>query len=125
VRSEDLARDPAGTVRRVWRHLGVDDDVPIAAVDLDHRANTREDQRVPRAWWSMLGRVLVATVPDQWVPQAVVRHNRHRWVTRPLRPEERVLDAEVRERLAALLRPDVERFTRWLAPGDDGWGLLG
>lgn len=125
VRTEDLAHDPAGTVRRVWRHLGVADDVPITPGALDHRANTREDQRVPKGWWSALGRVLVATVPDSWVPDLVVRHNRHRWVTRPLRPEERVIDDEVRSRLEDLLRPDLERFVRWLAPGDDAWGLLG
>jgi len=125
VRTEDLAADPDAVVRRVWAFLGVDPTVAVPASAWELRANTRDDQRVPARWWWALGEALLRLHAGWLVPDVVVRHNRSRLCTRPVRPDERAVDDEVRRRLAEVLRPDLERLAWWMGADYDGWGLLG
>lgn len=120
--SEQLRDDRAATLATVHRFLGVDDGWQAPAVERTH--NTRDDQRVPRRWWWLMGEVLIRTGADRLVPEVVVRHNRNRLVTRPVAPHERVLDADVRRRLEDVLRPDLERLQALLGTPFDAWGLL-
>lgn len=122
--SEALASDPQRTVQRAWEFLGVDATEPVDTAAASRRYNTRDDQRVPRSWWWATGEVLIRTHTAHLMPQVVLRHNRSRLVTRAVRPEERVLDEDLRARLADVLRPDLERLRPWMGPDFDGWGLL-
>ncbi len=124
VRAEDLSARPEVVIRRVWQFLGVDPDVAVPQDAFDGRSNTRDDQRVPTWWWWATGELLLRLHAGRLVPDVVVRHNRSRLLTRPIRPDERTVDPDVRARLEDVLRPDLERLRPWLGDGDDGWGLL-
>lgn len=120
--SEELGADRGAALARVCRFLDIDDH--WQPPDVARVYNTRDDQRVPRDWWRLTGDILLRTGTARFVPGVVVRHNRNRLVTRHIRPEERVIDDDVRRRLEDVLRPDVERLRSCMGPDFDGWGLL-
>lgn len=127
--SEALRDDRVATLTAVHRFLGVDPDRRAPGADhqvpgIDRLHNTRDDQRVPRTWWWVLGEVLLRTGTERLVPDVVVRHNRNRMVTRRVAPRERVIDEDVRQRLVEVLQPDLQRLRQLVGPAIDAWGLV-
>lgn len=93
--TEELDRDPESVLRRIFRFVGVDDSVPI---DTSRRFNVTAVKLAKTG----------LTVPDD--PDLVVAG------------DEASLAPQARERLAARLRPDVERL-RAVWPEFPGWQL--
>jgi hypothetical protein len=60
------------------------------------------------------------------VPKTLIRmrERQSRLLTRPFRPEETVITADLRAELELRLRPDVRRLRAWLGADFAGWGLL-
>jgi hypothetical protein len=120
--AEALRTDRTTTLARVLEFLGVDPTWRPA--DLDREVHVSEDKRAPRRYWQRY----VATVHR--MPGAVPVRMRHaqregsRWLTRPIDAEELVVSDELRERLAAMLRPDLVRVAGLMGDGFDCWGLL-
>jgi hypothetical protein len=120
--TEALRDRPAATLRGILEFLDVDPD--WTPPDADYKHNTRDEQRVPRDWWRAIGGLLIRSHLDALVPDFVVRHNRYKLLTRPIRPEERHLEKRLQELLADVLKSDVERLQQWMGTDFDGWGYL-
>lgn len=120
--SEDLEQRPSETIRGILDFLQVDPAWEVQ--DIGKRQNTRDDQRVPKDWWRATGDFIIRYRLTGLVPDFVVKHNRNKFMTRPIRADERQLTPSIQERMAEVLRSDVERLTQWMEPTFDGWGLL-
>lgn len=119
--AEELRDHRDGSLQRVCRFLGVDDQ---ATLDSGGHHNVSAGKRAPRP----AGRVLHRIATDERVPGSVRRRMlqalRSSVATRPIGAEELVVDDDLRSRLAALVRDDVDRLRKWMDPSFDGWGLL-
>jgi hypothetical protein len=118
VRTEDLAADPASTILQVCSFLDVDPAGVTA--DLDHRHNTSSGKVVPRNQTLAASRMLTLAHQDDLAYQLKTSGS---WVThRRLRPGELQLDDDLRQRLQAYLRPEMQRLRAVVGPDLDLWG---
>jgi hypothetical protein len=120
VRAEDLWADPAGTLRTVYRFIGVDGGwAPDAAQE-----NASAPRRLPRRLARQLTwRATERDLSGARVPTLVRRLSASRLLTRPIGAMEALADGD-RRRLVDLLAPDVHALRRYLGRDFDGWGLL-
>jgi hypothetical protein len=120
--SEQLRHDREATLRRVLTFLDVDAAWQPPGLDREHHVS--EDKRAPRGAWRRY--VSVA----HRVPGAVpgrLRQAQERGspvLTRTIDPAELVVSDDLRDRLAALLRPDLQRLRPLMGDRFDCWGLL-
>jgi hypothetical protein len=125
VTSEDLRDNRAATLSRVHRFLGVDDDISSRPeLDLEH--NRSDAKRMPRPTVRRL-RTLAARHGWNWRPVrllAALEHSGSPLATTTIAVAHRTMPAELRARLAEMLRPDMERLVQWMPAGFDGWGVL-
>ncbi|MBV9293198.1 MAG: sulfotransferase domain-containing protein [Frankiales bacterium] len=119
--AEALRHDRAATLRRVLEFLGVDP--AWRPADLDQEHHVSDIKRAPRASWQSY-RTVAARVPGA-VPGRLrsAEARGSRLLTRPIEPGEVVVSDDLRERLAALLRPDLVRLRGYLGTDFDCWGL--
>ncbi|HEY7282279.1 MAG TPA: sulfotransferase domain-containing protein [Actinomycetota bacterium] len=120
--SEALRSRRVETVNRVLSFIGVDD---TAGLDLAREYNRASDKRASRRLATTLRKVPHRSDQDSFGERLLRRLGSTRLMTRPIRPDEVAIDADLRQRLADVLRPDVERLRRWMEPSFTGWGLLG
>jgi hypothetical protein len=133
VRSEDLRADREETVRSIFRFLEVDDDVLPSSLDHEFYRTYDRESYPAYVWW--LRRHLKRVVPAgrRWrarrtVSRALERagsvgsrlprvagHSSH--------TDRAVISPELRERLIAELRSDVNELRRHTPDGFDGWGI--
>jgi hypothetical protein len=106
---EALRRDPHTVLRRVHEFIGVDP-VPLESPLED--LNVGSVKRAPRSAWRRFGGFAIRHDLVDVVPKRLARMNeeRHRLLTRRLRPEELTMPDGLRERLNDLFRPDLERL---------------
>jgi len=118
--SEDLERRPAETIDRILDFLGLETGWRHPSFETRHHRTA--GKRVPRWWWRRLGGLVIrGRIPVFPVPKAAVSSP---VTTRALRPRDSALQATARRRLEDMVRPDVERLSRYMDDGFHGWGLL-
>ena len=116
IRAEDLRADPATTLARVLDFLGAP---PMPDVDLSQLHNVSAAKSVLRY---RVGRVAVALHRAGLRSASVrLRQSNSRLASRPLRPGEATVDDDLRARLSAFLRPDLERLVGLLGPSFVPW----
>jgi sulfotransferase family protein len=134
VRSEDLRGRREETVRSILRFLEVDDDVLPSSLDREfYRTNDREAYPA-YVWW--LRRNLKRVVPPEqrWRARRTVSRALERAASAGSRlprltgrsgqqAGRAVISPELRERLIAELRSDVNELRRHTPDGFDGWGI--
>lgn len=124
--AEDLRHHRRETLQKLLRFIGVDADQLPA--NLHDELNRAEGRRIPRPWARKTGDVLLRTGLSERIPHSVSewieRVNRGPLFAREVQPEELVIDDELRARLVAYLRPDLERLPALFGEPFDCWGLL-
>ena len=121
--SEELRSNRQETMRRIFSFVGVDPEVTPSNLKEEH--NVSEGRRVPRQWARTVGNVLIRSGLDRRLPRSLERVNRGPLFARQVRPEELVIDDDLRARLVAYLRSDLEALRGIMGPSFDCWGLLG
>jgi hypothetical protein len=113
LRSEDLERDPAGTLERTFAFLGVPALASVAAA----RVHTTAGKRIARPGLGWADRI-ATRLPDRLAARA------RRMTSLPASTEPSALAPDVVAELHRRLRPDVERLAALAGPGFEPWGLL-
>jgi hypothetical protein len=126
VTSDDLRNDRASTLTTVYRFLGVSADVGEPA-DMRQEHNRGDVKRMPRP---TLRRARTFAARRGWNGRpvrllAALEHAGSPWATTGIPAERRTVPAELRGRVAEMLRPDMERLAEWMPAGFDAWGILG
>jgi hypothetical protein len=121
VTSEALRDDRRATLARVFAFLGVDADVPDAALGREHHVSEDKVVRPPRI--NALKRMPLYHALGRMTPRPV-RELYGRVTTRPAGRDLTEIPAGLEAELAERLRPDVAALRRWLGPDFDGWGLV-
>ena len=124
VTSEELRADHDGVMRRIFAHIGVDPDAPLAPPAPER--NRTEEIRLDTGAAARLRRSPLWPVAQAVVPGRLRRAVWRRVGSRQEAPPPEYLAAlpEVRRRLLEVLRPDLERLPAYVGPGFDCWGLL-
>jgi hypothetical protein len=124
VTSEELRADHVGVMRRIYAHIGVDPDAPLAPPAPER--NRTEEIRLDRTVSARLRRSRAWPLVQAVVPGPVRRAVWERVGSRHEAPPPENLAAlpAVRQRLLEVLRPDLERLPAYLGPDFDCWGLL-
>lgn len=125
VTSDDLRNDRAGTLARIYGFLGVSTDIAVPT-DVRQEHNRGEVKRMPRPY---VRRVRTFAARRGWNPRpvrllAALEHAGSPWTTTDIPADRRTVPAELRARLAEMLRPDLERLAQWMPAGFDAWGIL-
>jgi hypothetical protein len=122
VLTEDLERAPEQTFDTILSFLGLSPG--WRPPDLGVRHHPTSVKRVPRPWARRLGGLMIrARIPAfRGRGRDAIRNSP--LLTREMTPADTTLSDDVRERLAEVLRPDVERLREHLGSGFEGWGLL-
>jgi hypothetical protein len=123
VSYEKLIASPATVAKDVLTFLSVD---ATAQLDTSGHHNRSRDKRAPRAVVRRPGQFLQSR--NTWGPSVAGQLREYvrggsKYLTRPIVADELVMDAELRELLTIMVRPDLERLRNLLGQGWD-WGLL-
>jgi hypothetical protein len=125
--AESLRDRRRETLRRLFEFIGVDSQWVPPNVDAEF--NRADGRRVPRPWARKVGDVLIRSALADRVPQSVAqsidRVKREPPFAREVLPEELVIDDDLRARLVAYLRPDLERLPGLMNEPFDCWRLVG
>jgi sulfotransferase family protein len=122
ITSESLRENRQDTLRRVFSFLGVDPDVALAMPARTTHATADKSIRVltaARAERSGVYRAIRRITPTAG------RRLYHRVSTRSMKVASVRISDGLRERLAEVLRPEVEALVPRMPEDFDGWGLLG
>jgi hypothetical protein len=119
LRSEDLKRDRARTLKRVYEFLEVDSSYQPAHLEQEFQttAGLRSRRAVDHALRKIPGYGRMASV----TPRPLVRF-KNRLTTRKARPQPRLSESARRE-IEDRLRDDVRRLRRHIGDDFDAWGL--
>lgn len=118
--TEDLRRDPAGTLARVTAFAGLDPDVRLDLGDRNVTAHRRARRpRLQRLEHTRAGRIAHA-LPGRRLARAALRP----LLEAKVDGDDAVLTPELRVVLADALRSDLLRLDALLRDGHDRWGLL-
>jgi hypothetical protein len=121
--SEDLRDRRAETLRRVLEFVGADP--AWEPPNLEAEYNSPRPVK-PRRAFRMLGDAIIraqtlagieyrpARFPDRFRP----------YISEAIRPSETLLDDDLRETMAEVLRSDLDRLVGLMPPGFDAWGLV-
>jgi hypothetical protein len=106
----------------------IDVDPELVPANIESELNRADGRRVPRPWARKVGDVLLRSgladrVP-QTVAQAIGQVNRGPLFAREVMPEELAIDEDLRARLVAYLRPDLERLPGLVDDSFDCWRLV-
>jgi len=119
--AEDLRFDRQETLRRIFSFIGVDPGwVPP---NLDEEYN-RSEPTAPRPWARRAGDILIRTGLGERLPARVQAVGLSRWGLREVQPDELVIDEDLKARLVAYLKRDLEALRQWMDTSFDAWGLL-
>jgi Sulfotransferase domain len=118
LRAEDLSADPAGTVDRACRFIGVEPGRITG--DLGVRHNVSSGRLVARRGMLILRGL--PTGPLRVTVRSRVISRRSRLTHRPLRPRELTISDELRETLRDDLVPEMQRLRSIVGPEMDLWG---
>lgn len=116
---EDFSESPSEEMRRSFAHIGVDTDVELE--DPGEPRNSSSDFRRPRRGAGWLREVGLVDIARRAVPGPVFRAAK-RLLTRPDRYDVR-WDPDARERVAAELFGDAQRFLDYCGKPEDFWDL--
>jgi sulfotransferase family protein len=117
VRSDDLRTDRAATVARIYRFIGVADDVVPETLETEMYRST--ERRVhTRTFAALRGRGFIRYIPSG------VRVAGRRALTRPPVDELPQPRPETVQKLREELREEMEGLRPFLGADFDGWGLL-
>ncbi|WP_312846865.1 sulfotransferase domain-containing protein [Stappia sediminis] len=111
---EEMERDPAGVLRSISRHVGVDD--PVIPQDIGKRAKARDTAMLPLGVRRLLGPMKGVVAPFRHTSAfksaraLLAKPNRYPPLTEP-----------IRARLAAYFQPETERLARLLGRDLDEW----
>ena len=121
VDQHDLKTRRHETLREVFRFIGVDDsfESPSFEVDLNTRAEKLGPSGLGAQVWDRVLRPAGRLAPER--VRSLVRKPVHRLLYRPI--ETPVLTAEMRERLGALLGPEVEALRRFTGKQFETWSV--
>jgi hypothetical protein len=124
--AENLRHHRHETLRRVFEFIDVDPN--LVPANIESEFNRADGRRVPRPWARKVGDVLLRSgladrVP-QTVAQAIARVNRGPLFAREVMPEELAIDDDLRARVVAYLRPDLERLPGLVDEAFDCWRLV-
>jgi hypothetical protein len=133
VTSDDLKADRLATVQRVYRFLGVDPThVPEVLATEFYRTEQRSTYSPAVLYARRLAKrhLLQGKIPTGLV-DTMLAHRTSGNGSRATADtstkscdQPRVIDSDLRARLADLLRDDVARFRRYLPADFDGWGYV-
>jgi hypothetical protein len=119
--AEELRDRRDESLQRVCRFIGVDDKT---TPDSGGHYNASAGKRALRPAGRILRRIAVDERTPEPARARLFRTLRSSVTSRPIEPEELAVDDDLRSRLVALLRDDVDRLRKWMDPSFDGWGLL-
>jgi hypothetical protein len=125
VTSEELRDNRTTTLTSIYRFLGLNTHID-AVPDLDQEHNRGDVKWMPRP---TVRRLRTFAARRGWNARPVrllasLEHAGSPWATTSIPAERRTVPAELRTRLTALLRPDLERLAQWMPAGFDAWGIL-
>ena len=120
VVSEQLRDDRAATMARILSFLGVDPELPAAAIAVERHRSADKRQRT--AFSHRLHRVPLYRAARRAVP-ARLRRVARAVTTTEIDPTLLELPPDVESELRAQLAPDVARLKQLVGPGFDGWGI--
>lgn len=127
VLSSALDEQRAATLHQVFDFIGVSGWTPP---DVDVRYHRSVAKRVPRTHARIAGGLMVRTMQalGRYEPSPRQVRLPSRFLTRAVRPDETVVDADLRRRLVGMLAPDVRRLRALAAPDFDpaaldAWGI--
>ncbi len=121
VTTEQLRSHRAQTLRRVYEFVGVDPDWQDPSLDTEF--NQTAGKRVRRPLARAASRVPGYGGLARLMPEALKQPLRHRVANRRVDVDRSAISQDLRSRLEALLRDDVERLRRYAGDGVDGWGI--
>lgn len=125
VTSENLRDDRTATLASIYRFLGVSTGV-AHAVGIDEEHNRGDVKRMPRP---SVRRVRTIAARQHWNARPIrllasLEHRGSPLATTTIPADRRMVPADLRDRIAEMLRPDMERLAEWMPPGFDAWGIL-
>jgi hypothetical protein len=125
VTSDDLRNDQRSTLSGIYRFLGLSADVDEAA-DMGPEHNRGDVKWMPRP---TVRRARTFAARRGWNGRpvrllAALEHAGSPLATMTIPAGKRTVPAELRSRLAEMLRPDMERLAEWMPAGFDAWGML-
>jgi Sulfotransferase domain len=133
ITSDALHDDRTATVQSVYRFLGVDADQVPDVIGTEFYRTAERRSYPPVVWWArrMAKKHLPPAKQVKELVDAMLarRAERARLVgvagngSGTGSDDDAVIPAELRERLADLLRDDVARLRAYLPPDFDGWGI--
>jgi hypothetical protein len=91
--------------------------------NLDEEFN-RSELIAPRDWARRAGGFLISSGLGERLPTVVQRAGTSRFALRDVQQEELHVDDDLKARLVAYLRRDLETLRQWMDPSFDAWGLL-
>jgi hypothetical protein len=122
--AEDVAERPGETLDALLTFLGLDPGWRPASSE---RLNVSAGKRILRQRGDLAARALARAgrqSASEHVRQAALRGGAWNMLSRELRPEELVIDDELRDRLHRALEPDLRRLVPLLGTATDPWGVL-
>lgn len=117
--SDALRAEPAATLGRVLRHIGVDGDPASLVPGTSHATAAK---RSPRPGVRLIKHSPVRRTVERVLPTPVWDAIR-RTLTRPVDRTRGEVPDDLRAELAEALAPDVAGLRPYLGPGFDGWGI--
>jgi hypothetical protein len=119
--AEELRFKRQETMSRIFSFIGVD--AGWVPPNLDEEFN-RSQLTAPRPWARRVGDLLIRTGLGERLPKRAQRASTSRYALRDVQPEELEIDDDLRGRLVAYLRRDLQALRHWMGPSFDAWGLL-
>jgi Sulfotransferase domain len=121
ITTEELKRNRATTVGRVFDFLGVDPSWIPSEMDLEF--NRTNDARVPRGVLRTVRGIPGSHTLARAIPRSMKVAAKQRMLTTRVNVDEARLSDDLRNDLEQLLRDDVRLLRPYLPTGFDGWGI--